>query len=273
MQDVANGAGAAAARGRAERRAGRTGAAGRRPRRPSCRRPGNGWPGPGRSSAAGWSWSSRTPPPTGWPGCAPRCPRPGPSLDEPAGERRGRAAGAGPRAGRARRPARPVPGDRPRRLPGRAAGPGPGSARSTRWPPTCRARCGSPAASAARLAWEIESGIYYVAAAAMHELAGRPGRGRAGGASRARRRPGQRAHRGPGPDGHRRAAAHRAGRRRRAARRAGRRAGARPTTAPQAARTARARGRPPTRVRVRSRCAPGCRTGSSRWSRAASARS
>ena len=65
---------------------------------------------------------------------------------------RGRGVGAasahaGP--GRARRAARPVPPDRPRRLSGRAARPGTRPRPSTRWLRTCRARCGCPAASAA----------------------------------------------------------------------------------------------------------------------------
>ena len=71
-----------------------------------------------------------------------------------------------------------------------------------------------------RLDWEIESGIYYVVAAAMGVLAGRPADDRAGGALRPGRRPGAGAHRRPGPGPHRGAAAHRAGRRGRAAGRA-----------------------------------------------------
>ena len=112
-----------------------------------------------------------------------------------------------------------------------------------------------------RLDWEIESGIYYVvAAAAMGLLAGRPGRHRAAGALRAGRRPGAGAHRRPGPGRRRGPAADRAGRRGRAA---GRRSAV----------TSSWSGPGPAGRRRAVACGPGCRTGWSRWWRAASGRS
>ena len=140
--------------------------------------------------------------------------------------RDGGPAGAGPGPGRARRAARPVPRDRPRGVPGGAAGPGPGR----------RARRGgrrpAPAGAAdrdlrGRLDWEIESGIYYVAAAAMQRLAGRSGERPAAGAPERSRRPGDVRIDDPAPASRSRTLAVVAGRRRRAARRARRRPRAR----------------------------------------------